>query len=316
VLLASACGHAQPRAAGHYLVYGRNFTAVPSIVLARADGSGARTIAHGHDAVVSPDGRWIAFDADIDTGRGNIYKLFVVSTGGGKTRLLARTDSWPTWTPSSDRIWTFKGDALVSIDLRGHLTVLDRSSTIGDWSFSPDGRGVVYNAGGGLAVMRSTGADRHSLTHADDDGAAVWGTHWIAFGRADGGIWRIRPDGSGLRRILAGPRQPNPYNIVGYVPVAWSPDEQALLARIVTPHAWDVGIRVDVATGRFTRVHGYPVGLSRDGRFALAFGGRPTGGPGGGALPPPEWIAALPFGHRGGRRLLVRGDVCCPSWNR
>jgi hypothetical protein len=77
----------------------------------------------------------------------------------------------------------------------------------------------------------------------------------------------------------------------------------------------DVGIRVDVAIGRFTHVHGYPVGLSRDGSFALAFGGRATGGPDGGPQPP-EWIAALPFGHSGSRRLLARGDVCCPSWNR
>ena len=72
---------------------------------------------------------------------------------------------------------------------------------------------------------------------------------------------------------------------------------------------------IDVATGQFSHVHGYPVSLSRDGRFALVFGGRPTGGPGGGRLPP-EKISALPFGHRGLPRLLARGDVCCPSWNR
>jgi hypothetical protein len=163
--------------------------------------------------------------------------------------------------------------------------------------------------------MRVTGADRHNLTHGADDGGAVWGTHWIAFGRAWGGIWRIRPDGSGLHRILAGPRHPGRTGIWGYVPVAWGPDDKTVLGQIVTPHAWDVGIRIDVATGRFTYVHGYPVSLSRDGRFALAFGGRPTGGPGGGRLPP-EWIAALPFGHRGRRHVLARGDVCCPSWNR
>jgi hypothetical protein len=54
---------------------------------------------------------------------------------------------------------------------------------------------------------------------------------------------------------------------------------------------------------------------TRDGRVALAFGGRPTGGTTGGPLPP-EWIAALPLGGRGRGRVLARGDVCCPSLNR
>jgi Tol biopolymer transport system component len=317
VLLAAACGgHAQPRVVGHYLLYslGYDTAAGPSIVLTRADGSGARTIAHGQDAVLSPDGRWVAFDVEVPRARGSIYKLFVVSTRGSKPRPLGLIDSWPTWSPS-DRIWTFKGKDLVSIDLRGHMTVLDRDSGITDWSFSPDGQSIVFSAGSGLTVMRATGVDRHSLTHGADDGDAVWGTHWIAFGRAWGGIWRIRPDGTGLQRLLAGPRQPGRYGIWGYVPVAWAPDEKTLLARVVTPHAWDVGIRIDVATGRFTYVHGYPVGLSRDGQFALAFGGRPTGGPDSG-LEIPEKIWALPFGDTGRRRVLARGDVCCPSWNR
>ena len=130
-----------------------------------------------------------------------------------------------------------------------------------------------------------------------------------------GSIWRIRPDGTGLERVLRAPRQPDPYNIVGYFPVAWGPANKTLLGQIATPHAWDVGIRIDVATGRLRRVHGYPVGLSHDGRFALAFGGRPTGGPGSGRLPP-EWIAALPFRRAGPAHVLARGDVCCPSWNR
>jgi hypothetical protein len=318
VLLAAACGgHAQPRVVGHYLVYSRGYDAVagPWVVLARADGSGAHTIAHGHDAVLSPDGRWVAFDVDDYRGQGSVYKLFVVSTRGGKPRLLARTDSWPTWSPSSYRIWTFKGDDLVSIDLGGHVTVLAPGSDIGDWSFSPDGRWAVFSTGSGLTVKRVTGAEGHSLTHRADDGGAVWGTHWIAFGRVDGGIWRIRPDGTGLQRILAGPRQLGRFGVWGYVPVAWAPDERTVLARTVSPHAWDVGIRVDVATGRFTPVHGYPVGLSRDGRFVLAFGGRATGGPDGGPQPP-EKIWALPFGHAGRRRVLARGDVCCPNWNR
>ena len=130
-----------------------------------------------------------------------------------------------------------------------------------------------------------------------------------------GAIWRVRPDGTGLKLVLPAPRHPDRTGVWSYFPVAWTPDDEALLGQIGTPHAWDVGIRIDVATGRFARVHGYPVSLSRNGRFALAFGGRATGGPDGGPQPP-EWIAALPFGHSGRRRVLALGDVCCPSWNR
>jgi WD40-like Beta Propeller Repeat len=315
-LVAASCGgHARPRVAGHYLVYGvQTETGSDAITLAHADGSGAHTIAHGGDEVLSPDGRWVAFDVE----RGVHSELYVVSTRGGKPRPLTRTDSWPVWSPSSDRIVTFKGNALASIDLQGHVTVLDGLAN-GDWSFSPDGRWIVYDETPGpsdesdVYAVHASGGDRHLVIR--NAGSPVWGQHWIAFVR-DSGTWRARPDGTDVRPVLRGPRQPNPFNIVGYYPVAWAPDDKALLAQIATPHAWDVAIRIDVATGRFTHVHGYPVGLSRDGRFALAFGGRPTGGPENGRPPPPEWIAALPFGHGGRARVLARGDVCCPSWNR
>lgn len=318
-LLAASCGgHARPQVVGHYLVYGRQSkTGGDAIVLARPDGSGAHTIAHGEDEVLSPDGRWVAFDVDVYRGRGSIYELLVVSTRGGKPRPLTRTDSLPVWSPSSDRIATYKGNALVSIDLRGHVTVLD-PSVYGAWSFSPDGRWVIYDTapGGGdvsdLFVVRASGGDRRLLTR--NAAGAVWGEHWIAFYRG-GGIWRVRPNGTGLKLVLPGPRNFSRTGIWSYSPVAWGRNDKTLLGQIGTPDAWDVGIRIDVATGRFSHVRGYPVSLSRDGRFALAFGGRATGGPDG-APRPPEWIAALPFTPGGRRRVLALGDVCCPRWNR
>jgi hypothetical protein len=164
-----------------------------------------------------------------------------------------------------------------------------------------------------LFVVRASGGGRRLVArHADY--FPVWGKRWIAFMRANA-IWRVRPDGTRLKLVLPAPRHPGRTGIWSYAPVAWGPDDKTLLGRIGTPHAWDVGIRIDVSTGRFTPVHGYPVGLSHDGRLALAFGGRATGGPDGGPQPP-EWIAALPFRHSGRRRVLALGDVCCPSWNR
>jgi hypothetical protein len=320
VLAAAACGgHARPPVTGHYLAYtGAYESEAPSVVVAHGDGTGAHRIAHGTDPVVSPDGHWVAFDVCCE--RGGVEKLFIVSTRGGKPRLLARTDSFPVWSPSSDRIATIKGNALVSLDLHGHVAVLDRRPDVGSggWTFSPDGRFVVYNWGPGascesdLFVVRAAGGGRHRLTRGTDT-SPVWGNDWIAFGRAvpgcsgAAGIWRIRPDGTGLERVLPPPRHPGRNGIYGFSPVAWAPDEDALLADIASPDAWDVAIRVDVATGRFRRVHGYPVDLSRDGRFALV-----VVGPGGMR----QRIVALPFGRRARTRVLARGEVCCPSWNR
>jgi hypothetical protein len=319
VLAAAACGgHARPRVAGDYLSYtGAYGSEAPSVVLAHADGTGAHRIAYGADPVVSPDGRWVAFDVCCE--RGGVSKLFVVSTSGGKPRLLARTDSLPVWSPSSDRIATIEGNALVSVDLHGHVAVLDRRADVGSGgrAFSPDGRFVVYNWSGAscesdLFVVRAAGGGRRRLTRGTDN-SPVWGKHWIAFVRevpgcsGAAGVWRIRPDGTGLERVLPPPRHPGRNGIYGFYPVAWGPKEDALLAEIASPDAWDVAIRVDVATGRFRRVHGYPIDLSRDGRFALA-----VVGPGGKR----QTIVALPFGRRARPGVLAHGEVCCPSWNR
>jgi hypothetical protein len=318
VLLATSCGgHGHSRVVGHYLAYtGAHQSVDPTVVLAHADGTGAHTIAHGADPTVSPDGRWVAFDV----GRGAVQKLFVVATSGGKARLLARTESLPLWSPSSDRIVTLDGSGLVSIDLDGHVTSLDTGPDVGSggWSFSPDGRWVVYDGShegscrSGLFVVRAAGGGRHLLTRGAD-GSPVWGERWIAFARqapgcgGPAGLWRVRPDGTGLARVLRWPRHPERNGIYGFYPVASAPGDGTLLANIASPDAWDVAIRVSAAARRYTRLPGYAVDLSRDGRFALVEvlpGGRR------------QKILALPFARRARARVLARGEVCCPSWNR
>jgi hypothetical protein len=119
-------------------------------------------------------------------------------------------------------------------------------------------------------------------------------------------IWRIRADGSGVQPVTA--RPPPRYTRNGYYgldPIDWTPDERVLLAGLASEWGPEA-IRVDVATGSFHKLSGYALDLSRDGRFALVDSGGSEG---------PQELAevALADGHR---RVLARGDVAFPSWNR
>jgi len=65
-------------------------------------------------------------------------------------------------------------------------------------------------------------------------------------------------------------------------------------------------IRVDVDTGGFRKLSGYALDLSRDGDVALVDSGGSEG---------PQELAAVAIAD-GRRRVLARGDVAFPSWNR
>ena len=314
--VAASCGakRAEP-AAGRFLVYTRQLTrGTPSLWLARPDGTHARLLVRGAIfGALSPDGRWIVY-----ARRGAESTLFLVSTSGGKPRLLARSASYPTWSPRSDRILALRGNTLLSLDLDGHLRVVDRGSAVPGWSFSPDGTWIVYakspkhtECGGDLFVESANGGEERRLTHGRDM-FPVWGPHWIAFSRFPKScayarrIWRIRPDGSGARPVTAPP--PRRFASSGYYgldPIDWASDERVLLAGIASE--WGpVAIRVDVATGAFRKLSGYALDLSRDGRFALVDSGGAEG---------PQKLAAVAMAD-GRSHTLAYGDVAHPSWNR
>lgn len=112
------------------------------------------------------------------------------------------------------------GPALAIRESRGALTVLPAlSEDDGEPAFAPAGLAIVRSAGEStshrdaardLWLSDRAGGGAHRLIENGSD--PVWSTrNWIAFVR-DGGIWRVRPDGSGLRRLTT----------KGLAP-AWSP---------------------------------------------------------------------------------------------
>jgi Tol biopolymer transport system component len=324
--LVSACGadRAEPTG-GRFLVYTRNLNSSRQAVwIARIDGTRARLLVRqGTFGALSPDGRWVAYNRCLasrercETGNAP-FALYLIASSGGKSQLLARSTSYPGWSPGSNRILALRKGALISLDLAGNVRVLERDPALAGWSFSPDGRWVVYakarqhtKCDSDLFTVRSIGGDARRITRGRDI-LPIWGPHSIAFSRYPKScayarrIWRVRPDGSGMQQVTATPPKSSRLGMYyGFDPIGWAPNERTLLAGLATEWGAEA-IRVDAATGAYRRLSGYAVSLSRDGRIALVQSG---------GVEAPQTIAAVRISD-GHRRVLAHGDVAFPSWNR
>jgi Tol biopolymer transport system component len=324
---AASCGadRSQP-SGGRFLIYTRHLnSSKQALWIARVDGTHPRLLVRqAIFGALSPDGRWVAFDRCLasrercETGNAP-FALYLIATSGGKPRLLARSTSYPSWSPRSNRLVALRNDTLVSLDLAGNLRVLEPDPAVAGWSFSPDGNWLVYakarqhpTCASDLFIVRANGGKERRLTHGRDI-FPVWGRDWIAFSRYPKScayarrIWRIRTDGSELQPVTGTPPGGSYLQGVyyGFDPIEWTPDERTLLAGLATEWGAEA-IRVDVATGAFRKLSGYALDLSRDGRVALVDSG---GGEG------PTTIAAVTLADRR-RHRLAHGDVAFPSWNR
>lgn len=136
--------------------------------------------------------------------------------------------------------------ALMRIDGSGFRRLPAHSADDGEPAFSPSGRRLAFSAGG-IAVAQQPPPPREIWT-SDLAGRATrrvtalgttpsWSTHdWIAFLRADG-VYRVRPDGHGLRRLV---------RLARCGDVDWSPGGTRLAFTCLTPHS---GGRLYVADG-------------------------------------------------------------------
>ena len=121
--VATSCGaqRAQPQG-GRFLVYTRHLNGSnQAIWIAHVDGTHARLLVrHGIFGAISPDGRWVAYNRCLASQErcqtGNApFALFLVGTSDGKPRLLARSTSYPSWSPRSDRIVALRKNELVPL---------------------------------------------------------------------------------------------------------------------------------------------------------------------------------------------------------
>jgi TolB protein len=212
-------------------------------------------------------------------GRSRPPRLFVVPSGGGAARQVAREDAqaWFSrfdlvrWTPDSgslvysDQVDRNDTDVYtVDPDGTGRRRLTDNDVNDAAPAFSPDGRWLAFVRTLGqdneeLFVMRADGSAPRRLTRwPGDDLTPAWSPDGsqIIFVRWGPGedplvsLYTIRPDGTGLRRLGT------PDDI--YDSPSWSPDGRA----IVVTRGTDEGMVVEMggalvvvrADGRGARV--------------------------------------------------------------
>ena len=318
VVLSAAAAGPERRA----LVYTRAVD-LPSeaVWIADADGRRPRRLVSGWGGVISPDGRWVAFQRCHRRARrchAVSPDLWLVRARGGEPRLLSEWTWVLEWSPHSRRIVAQRGKSLVTIELStGDTRVLDRGEFHGA-DFSPDGRSLVYararqeNACGSRSTsVHAVRIDRGPPRKLLDDGLyPVWGLPGIAFARLSkdcvARLWRVDTDGSRVRPILLRvPREYEGGGVYGLRPYAWFPDGRRLLVGFRTEWG-DYAAALDLRTKAIRRLGPQVDELSRDGRFLL-------GTDAGAEYPYSIEIVRVADGRR---RVIAHGRVCCAEWNR
>lgn len=326
VLSVAGCGGdkntepAQP--AERHLVYVRA-TTPPSVWIADVDGANARKLDRGSTAVLSPDGRTVA----IARGRQGID--LVSSDGKNRRRVTTSALQPQAWSPDGETLMATGGTSravtrLVAIDRRSGRQRVVASGSLYGFDYSPNGDELVYSrapeatAEGicgdqfDLYVKKLAGGEPTRLTHNGVSAFPVWGSSGIAFSRfpqsgdlsdcAAPGVWTIDPDGSNERAVIS--RAPPSITLAGYYgfqPLAWL-DEERVLVGLRTESGTE-GAILDTKTKHLRRLGDFADHASSDGRYSIGSGGE-------------QALILSELRLSDGKRVLLRKDACCPSWNR
>jgi len=210
-------------------------------MVANRDGTGAHRIAAGSHASWSPDGRSVAFEAQIE--QADNFDIYVLDLATGATRRLT-TDSALDWAPA----WSPDGRTIGFTSRRSgadqlYVTAADgttpeRAVAIGSGSsvrlaWSPDGSRIAFGSDrAGDAEIYIAQPDGTQVVALTDDTAANWDPVWspdgkrIAFlsyrdGSAD--LYTMNSDGTQVTRLT---RDPSMEDTGGF---EWSPDGASIV---------------------------------------------------------------------------------------
>jgi hypothetical protein len=324
LLLATAGALVTAPAAEAALVYVKYAAGTsPEVWSARDDGSGARRVGKGTLPVVSPDGKWVAWQ---DTAHS---RLLLRKLGGSNVRRIARSvQIGPVaFSPDSARLGSVLRGRLLVYDLATRKTATVARGFVNGFSFAPDSASLVYGTTGrtealaaptDLYVVGLDGGGKTRITRDRKSLNPLWGPAGdIVFDRqkprpSDAptyNLFAIHPDGGAMRRVTS---LKIPALLSGLVPLDWSADGTRLLAEFVGQDT-SIGFAVDPATGN-TRALGKNLetgfvasALSADGRTVLGM----TGGPDPGNR---HDVVTMPYG--GGKPAVLVRRAAYPDWSR
>ena len=292
-----------------HLVFTRDFgTKRVAVWIADGEGRHAHRLAAGNYGVISPRGDVVA----IDRGENDLY---LVDSDGSGERLLARHTKPYRWTPDGRTLLVYRDRSLFGLDVRSGRTRLLVRDGAYEASVSPDSRAVAYSTGGcgeaaDLRVVGLDGRGRRQITHDGRSAFPLWGPRHITFARLlrscmSPSLWRVRPDGSRLRPVLArAPKRFVDNGYYGFSPLGWLAGWQELVLGLRSEWG-DEAVVLHVPSGRLRHLHRYVDDVAADGALVGTQGG--AEGP----------YTIIVFRTSGGRALVVaRGSVCCADWNR
>lgn len=147
-------------------------------------------------------------------------EIYLVRSSGGRPKQLTRNggerpgsdDVRPVWSPDGRRIIWSRNRWLYVMNADGSGKWRLPNSGDVEYSWAPDGQRLVFGSRGDLYVINANGRGLRRLTRnlkrgsLDISGGSnetlQWAPtgQWIAFVRR--GLYVIRPDGTGLRRVL------------------------------------------------------------------------------------------------------------------
>jgi WD40 repeat protein len=303
--------------------------ASPQLVLAHANGAGARPLGPASTAVLSPDGVYVAA---VGPGHGSPATgstLLLYAVGSKKPvrtlRVSAAQLTILAWAPDDRWIALTDGNSLVAVPLRGQARTL-ASGPITGASFAPHApdrlvfaQAAAPQAGAQVNLFRvnMNGGQAVQLTYVGLNQYPLWGPTGIIYSHAasaSGSTLQLWQLAAGHAKAITNVTLNAPWN--GFEPVALSTDGQHLLANLVgdnASQAWCIDLSMIPAGEHVLGATGTTIGnaISRDGSQVLVTEG--TGTLAGDNFSK-STVAVVPW--NGGNATTVAQHSAFASWDR